>query len=133
MLSIKRALGGILLSCSTLFVCGSSFAADKLAPLIAHPDPVVLPGIGRVLLGFVITVAVGVAVVYALRRWLPRLAIKGAAQNQIGLTTQCTVRNGMRFHVVTVADQTILVVEGKTGVAMTIVPITEKNMNSPAS
>jgi hypothetical protein len=100
------------------------FAVDAVAanaPLIAHDDPVALPGIGRVVFGFLVTVALACAIVYALRRWLPRFAAR-TGSDVSRLSVQTSVRNGARFHIVTLDRQTILVVEGKNGTAMTILP-----------
>jgi flagellar biogenesis protein FliO len=106
-----------------LFIASSScVAAEHATSLTGHDDPVQLPAIGRVVLGFVVTVALAIGVVYALRRWLPKFANRGGATSPLNVTSQSLVRNGMRFHVVTVADQTVLVAEGKTGIAMTMLP-----------
>jgi hypothetical protein len=129
--STMRVLTKCLAVGTALLAGASGFCADKGAPLIAHPDPVTLPGLGRVLFGFVATVALAVSIVYALRKWLPRFANnKSATLNQVNLRAHCTVHNGIRFHVVTVAEKTILVAEGKTGIAMTVVSTAEKGTDA---
>jgi hypothetical protein len=122
-----RCFSRLLFGAFALFSGASSFCADKGAPLIVHPDPVAFPGVGRVIFGFVFTVALAVTVTYAFRRWMPRFAAgKNAASSQIDLTSHCIVRNGMRFHVVTIAGNTVLVAEGKSGIAITVVSEAEK-------
>jgi len=47
-------------------------AGPGSSPAFARDNPVALPGVGKIVAAFLVTVAVGFAVVYALRRWLPK-------------------------------------------------------------
>lgn len=96
-------------------------AAETASPLIGHDDPVVMPGIGRVIFGFLVTLAVAIGVLYGLRRWLPKLMNRYATKNS-PLSMQTTAQNGLRIHVVTVEQNKFLIVEGKTGIAITSIP-----------
>ena len=92
-------------------------------PLIAHGDPVVLPGVGRILLAFVLTVAVAVGAIYALRRFLAKLPGYRETANSpsSNVRVHTTLHRGLRLHVVEVQGRTVLLAEGKNGMAMTVI------------
>lgn len=120
-------IGYYVSACMLCLVAEVAVAAEKTSPLIANPDPLELPGFGRVLFGFVVTVGLAVAIIFALRKWFPKFAGKSAANDQFALQARSVVLNGMRFHMVTVSGQSVLVAEGKTGIAMIILPNNDKN------
>lgn len=113
-----------------LVSAGAVLAADATGdPSISHAlrqdSPVELPGFGRVLLAFAITLAVGVGSVYALRRWLPKLAQVNSASNDLRVIARANVHAALRVHVIEVAGRKVLVAEGKNGIAMTVMPDVE--------
>lgn len=114
----KLAVAGLQMALGAMVIIATGFAADGTVPLIAHAEPIAMPSVGRILFGFIVTVGVAIGVIYGLRRWLPHLANRLGSTNTLRLTGQSAVQNGMKFHVVTIDQQTILVAEGKSGVAM---------------
>jgi len=89
----------------------------------------VLPGVGRILFGFLVTVLLACGVVYGMKRWLPRFSNRFVSNTR--LSVQSTVQNGMRFHVVTVEGRNVLVAEGKSGIAMTVLPESKSPPTNP--
>jgi hypothetical protein len=94
-------------------------------PSFAHDNPVALPGVGKVLGAFVVTVAVGFAAAYALRRWLPKWAGQSKLAPGLQVRAQMSLQPGLRLHVVEVQGSTVLIAESKHGIAMSIVPRAE--------
>ena len=116
--SARTLAAKLLAICCGLAIATANAAAENTA-LLTHSDPVALPGIGRIVFGFVVTAALACGIVYGMRRWLPRFAGRYAA-NTSRLTVQTIVQNGLRLHVVTIDQQIIIVAEGKNGIAMTM-------------
>lgn len=114
--SLRQAVvraASVILACTAFAAMG----AEK-SPLLPQNDPVALPGVGRVLLGFAITVGLAVAIIYGIRRWFPRFAARYQNESESRLIVHSTVKNGLRLHIVTVGEQTVLVAEGKSGITM---------------
>ena len=105
-----------------------AFAASPV--LITHDDPVTLPGVGRILLGFLVTVVLACAIIYGLRRCLPRFVNRYSTSSS-RLQMQTTVQNGLKLHIVAVEGQTVLIAEGKTGIAMT--PLKSASNTTPSA
>jgi len=57
-----------------------------------------------------------------MRRWLPRLASRHTTAGTLSVIVQSTTQNGLRLHMVNTGGHSILVAEGKTGIAMTVLP-----------
>jgi hypothetical protein len=125
-----RVIYALLLLVASIAGSAAVLADDRVAtaPLIAHDDPVALPGVGKILFAFAVTVAVGIAFVYVLRKLLPKLS--GQFGKTVGMQarTQIAVHPGLRLHVVDVQGRTVLLAEGKTGIAMTVLPAAEDKL-----
>lgn len=123
---------GFVVAAACLLASQSGVASPQpVRALIPYSDPVALPGVGRVLIGFVLTVVVGVVAVYALRRWLPRFGGHTQLAGNLRVVGRANVHNGLRLHVVEVAGRTVLVAEGKSGIAMTLLSDGEPKESQP--
>jgi hypothetical protein len=90
--------------------------ADALAGLGLRQPEADLPGAGRVLLALAFTLLVGVAAVYALRRfWPPSLALRSGSAR---VSAQISLSRSLRLHVVELERATVVVAEGRGGVAI---------------
>ena len=107
----------LIVSCYGAQAAAATPEADRV--LIADRERVELPGVGRVLAAFVFTVGIGFAVVIGLRRFLPRLDAGKALRDDMRVVGHSNVHKDLRLHLVEVRGQTILLAEGKGGVAMT--------------
>jgi hypothetical protein len=97
-------------------------AASGATPSFARDNPVALPSVGKIVLAFLVTVAVGFAAVYALRRWLPKWAGQSKLPPGLQVRAQMSLQPGLRLHVVDVEGSTVLIAESKNGIAMSVVP-----------
>lgn len=111
---LRRALA----AASCVLLCWPCLGqdAEPLAGLGLRQSGAELPGIGRVLLVLVFTLAVGVAAIYALRRFWA-----GPLRKQLGrarVAAQLPVSGSLRLHFIDFDDTTLVVAEGRSGVAI---------------
>jgi hypothetical protein len=84
-----------------------------------------MPGIGKILLGFAVTLATGAALIVALRRvlaWLPGLSSRLPQANAPRVRSSCNVHAGCKLHAVEVEGVTVLIAEGRGSIAVTVMP-----------
>jgi hypothetical protein len=75
-----------------------------------------LPGIGRVVLVLAFTLAVAVAAIHAIRRFWPQPL--GQRSGSARLSAQLAVSSSLKLHIVDVDGATLVVAEGRGGVAI---------------
>jgi flagellar biogenesis protein FliO len=102
------------------FVCAAAslpcVAQETLAQLGLREPDADLPGIGRVVLVLVFTLAVAVAAIYAIRRFWPQPL--GQRSGTARLSAQLAVSSSLKLHFVDVDGATLVVAEGRGGVAI---------------
>lgn len=77
------------------------------------------PSIGRVVLGFLLTVGLAVGVAFGVRRFWPLLLRQQRASSRIRAIDRTTISPTLTLHVVEVEGARMLIAEGRSGVALT--------------
>ncbi|HYM34066.1 MAG TPA: flagellar biosynthetic protein FliO [Steroidobacteraceae bacterium] len=97
--------------------------------MTGYAGPTDTPGVGKIVFAFVVTILIGVAAVWVLRRYMPRvvavlpqLGARAAANSTLRVVSSRAVHPGLRLHVVEVEGSTLVVAESRAGVALTIIP-----------
>jgi hypothetical protein len=102
-----------------------SAAADSslTGNLLPESDPVSMPSVARVVAGFIFTAVIAVGLVYALKRFLPKLSGKAFESNDIyKVTARLVIHNGLQIHVVDIPGYQVIVAEGKGAISVATVP-----------
>jgi flagellar biogenesis protein FliO len=106
-------------------VADPGVAADNplTGNLLPESDPVSMPSVARVFAGFVFTVLIAVGLVYALKRFLPRLTGKVLEPNITHkVTARLIIHSGLQIHVIEIPGHQIIVAEGKGAISLIAVP-----------
>jgi hypothetical protein len=85
-------------------------------------EDLAFPSLGRVVLGFLLTVALAVAVAFLLRRWWPSVLKRRSASGSIKSIERTAVSTTLTVHLVEVDGIRITVAEGRSGVGVAIMP-----------
>ena len=112
---------------STLFaaIAVAAETTTREVSLTGNTGSVATPGIGKIILAFVVTLGVGVAIIYLLRRllpWLPKMGAASTVKDAPRVISSGSLQLGLKLHVVEVRGVTVLVAEGKSGIAMMPLP-----------
>jgi len=78
-----------------------------------------IPGLGRVVLGFLITAALAIGAAYAIRRFWPGIAVRGASGKRVRPLGHAAVSRTLTVHLVEVDGTRVVVAEGRNGVGLT--------------
>lgn len=92
--------------------------AGGLAQLGLRENGAELPGLGRVLIVLVVTLALAIAAIYGLRRYLPAAVVR-RPELPVRLAGQLAVSASLKLHFVELERATLVVVESRNGVAVT--------------
>jgi flagellar biogenesis protein FliO len=109
----------------TSAVVEPSAAADSslTGNLLPESDPVSMPSVARVVAGFIFTAVIAVGLVYALKRFLPRLSGKGFESNASHkVTARLVIHSGLQIHVVDIPGYQVIVAEGKGAISVATIP-----------
>ena len=87
----------------------------------AAPD-LPFPSIGRVVLGFLLTVGLAVGVAYLLRRWWPALSRGRTGATSIRTIDRSAVSTTLSVYLIEVEGVRFLVAEGRGGISLTHAP-----------
>jgi hypothetical protein len=103
----------------------------RQASLTGNTENIGTPGIGRIVVAFVVTLAVGGALVWLLRRVLPFLPKWGGARvvgSAMRVKASQAIHPALRLHLIEVNGSTVLVAEGRSGISVTVMapPIPER-------
>lgn len=88
------------------------------APLTGN-DVIALPGMGRVMLVFLLVAALAVAIVAALRHVLPRFSGAPVTSGSLRVLNRVNLGAGLRVYTLQIDNETVLLAEGRSGVALT--------------
>lgn len=89
-------------------------------PLTQGSDALTLPSVGRIVLVFLLMAGLAVGIVAALRRILPKLNALPTASGSLRVVNRMSLGSGLRIHVVRYDDHTVLLAEGRHGLALTV-------------
>jgi len=116
-MSVLRA--GVLWAC--LLRCSVAAAqARQAAPLTQGDDALVMPGVGKVALVFVLVAALAVGIAVVLRRVLPKFAALPAAGGSMRVLNRLNLGGGLRIYAVQYEDRKVLLAEGRHGLALSV-------------
>jgi flagellar biogenesis protein FliO len=117
---------------SAVFLCSAavSVQSQESSPLAQGSDVVQMPGIGRVIFAFLLVAALAVAIIFALRKVLPRIGatLPGSA---LRVVDRANVNAGLRVHVVEIEGERVLIAESRSGVAL--LPLASKRGEARAN
>lgn len=121
---VIAALSGLLL------LPALSCAAQLADPAAPKPrfgtsvDELGFPSLGRVILVFVLTVALAVGAVLVMRRFWPALLKRKSAASSIRTLDRAAICATLTLHVVEVEGVKMVVAEGRAGVSLALLPST---------
>lgn len=101
-----------------LVLASSALAQDSATGLTQGRDVVTMPGIGRVILAFLLTAGLAVAIVYALRRYSPKFTGGLMQGGSLRVIERTALGGGLRLHLVEAGSERILIAENRTGISM---------------
>jgi flagellar biogenesis protein FliO len=81
-----------------------------------------IPGIGRVVLGFLITAGLAIGAAYAIRRFWPGLHTRGVVGKRVRALGHAAVSRSLTVHLVEVDGARVVIAEGRAGVSVTTLP-----------
>lgn len=105
------------------------FAAEQepRLPLAQGNDVVALPGVGRVIVVFLLITGLAVAAVYILRRYSPGFVTGLKRQGPLQVLDRAVLNPGLRVHLVESEGERVLIAESRSGIAMLSLRGTAKN------
>jgi len=111
-------------------------AADvtqHISGLQSHPD-LPMPGAGRVVAAVVVTLALAAGTLVLAKRYLPKLSgnldLSGQA---IKVLARTHISRSLTAHLVEVDANRVLIVEGRSGIELTLLPRTSASESQPRS
>jgi flagellar biogenesis protein FliO len=78
-----------------------------------------MPGILRVVFGFLLTAGLAIAIAWAIRRLWPGMMVKQSATGRVKALGHSAVSRTLTVHLVEVDDVKLVIAEGRTGVSVT--------------
>lgn len=107
-----------------------AFAEIALAQSGAAPPPLTqgdevlqMPSLGRILFGFTVAVGLAFAIVYGLRRYLPRVAGQVSPSGGLRVLERIQLQRTTRIHLLQVESVKVLVAENRDGLSMVVLPV----------
>jgi hypothetical protein len=111
---------------AALFAADSATSTSPKAHFGASVQDLGFPSLGRVVLGFLLTVALGVGTVIVMRRFWPALLQRKSASATIRPIDRTSVSATLTIHVVEVEGIKMVVAEGRSGVGVAILPAAQQ-------
>jgi flagellar biogenesis protein FliO len=116
--SWARQAAGVGCFMSMLLAVASASAQEPAIAMAQGRDIVELPGIGRVILVFLIVAGMAVGAAFALRRFSPNFA-RGLSQGgPLRVIDRSSLNAGLRVHLIEVDGERILVAENRASVSL---------------
>lgn len=125
-----------LLMSLCLFTTEGVLAATASSPGIggmrSQPD-LGLPSATRVVVAVVITLALAAGVIVLLKRLMPGIAARRTQAGIIKVLARTNVTNSLHAHVLEIDATRVLIVEGRNGVSLTLLPRADSNEKPPST
>jgi len=86
-----------------------------------------------VVVSVVITLALAAGAVVLLKRLMPGIAARRTQGSIIKVLARTNVTNSLRAHVLEIDTSRVLIVEGRIGVSLTLLPRADSNEKSPST
>lgn len=106
------------LACLCMTATGQAQETVPSAPLTGS-DVIALPGIGRVILVFLLVAALAVGIVATLRRVLPKFNGAPVSSGSLRVLNRVNLGSGLRVYTLQIENETVLLAEGRSGLALT--------------
>ena len=129
-------IGRRLLTSMCLLATEGALAATASSPGISgmHSQPDLgLPSATRVVVSVVITLALAAGAVVLLKRLMPGVAARRTQGGIIKVLARTNVTNSLHAHVLEIDTTRVLIVEGRSGVSLTLLPRADSNEKPPST
>ncbi len=111
-----------------------ALAADvtqHISGLQDHPD-LPMPGAGRIIIAVLVTLALALGSLVLAQRYLPKLLRSPEfAGHNIKVLARAPISRSVTAHLVQVDTQRVLVVEGRAGIELTVLPAAVNSESQP--
>jgi hypothetical protein len=120
----SRIISPLILAMFICAVVPSVWGAEQqaVAPLTQGDRSAAIPGTGRVAVVFLLTAGLAVGAIFALRRALPKFGNKLGVSGSLRVIDRISLSASVRVHLVQAETQKIVVVEGRGGLAVAVLP-----------
>ncbi len=121
MRALYATLAG-LVAVVTGYAAVAADATQHISGLQQHPD-LPLPSATRVVVAVMVTLALAAGTLVLVKRYLPKYARHvDYAGNVIKVLARSSISRTLRVHVIEVDNNRVLIVEGRGGVELTVLP-----------
>jgi flagellar biogenesis protein FliO len=105
-----------------LSVTSATYAQEAISstPLTQGNDVVTMPGVGRIILAFLLVAGLAVAIAAALRRVLPKFNARPTPSGNLQVLNKVSLGTGLRVYTLQLGNETVLLAEGRNGLALTV-------------
>jgi hypothetical protein len=114
------------------FMASSSVFAQQVEGLrgLTRPDdPLGMPSVGRIVGVLLLTIAIAIGALYAIRRWQPKLESHFTAGRSIKILERSAV-GGTRLYLLQVDEQRVLLTEFRGHITTVLLPTTTHQQDS---
>jgi hypothetical protein len=119
--ALYATLGG-LVAVVTGYTAVAADAAQHISGLQQHPD-LPLPSATRVVMAVIVTLALAAGTLALVKRYLPKYAGRmDYSGNVIKVLARSSMSRTLRVHVIEVDNNRVLIVEGRGGVELAVLP-----------
>ncbi len=130
MRTLYATLAG-LLAVATGYAAVAADATQHISGLEQHPD-LPLPSAPRVVMAVVVTLALAAGTLVLVKRYLPKyLGSMDATGNMIKVLARSSISRSLHVHVVEVDSSRVLIVEGRGGIELAVLPKEQPLPDSP--
>jgi flagellar biogenesis protein FliO len=106
----------------TAYAVAAADATQHISGLQSHPD-LPLPSATRVVMAVVVTLALAAGTLVLVKRFLPKYVGRmDYAGNTIKVLARASISRSLRVHVIEVDASRVLIVEGRGGIELAVLP-----------
>ena len=88
-------------------------------PLGGGISDLAIPGLGRVVVGFLITAGLAIGAAHAIRRFWPGMLTRGVSGKRVRSLGHAAVSRTLTVHLVEVDGARVVIAEGRAGIGLT--------------
>jgi hypothetical protein len=81
-----------------------------------------IPGLGRVVVGFLITAGLAIGAAHAIKRFWPGVLTRGVSGKRVRPLGHAAVSRTLTVHLVEVDGARVVIAEGRAGIGLTTLP-----------
>lgn len=128
----RLSVAGICLFAFAAHAFAASQGAAGIGGMQSQPE-LPFPSLMRIVVAAVITLALAVGVIVLLKRLAPGIGVHRANGSVIKVVARTNVTPNLRAHVLEIDASRVLIVEGRNGTALTLLPRAEPNEKETAA